>query len=1061
MKRMTVFLALVMTLAVAGFAHAELVITEIMKDPLDYSDSYAEWIEIYNTSVTDSVDLDGYTISDNGSNSHTITGLAVGPGDVFTLGNYADPNFNGQINHDYIYSGFSLDNGADEVILRDDQGTLVDEVWYDDGTLWPDVDGASLMLINHTLDNNDPANWRSSTVAWANHDFGSPRELNEGSYTVPELIITEIMYDPHATSDSYAEWFEVYNAGSNPANMRLWHLTDDGNNDYRFVQNFWVQPGEYVVLANYNDPNYNGNIDEDWVYSGFSLDQTADEIRLTDHLGNMLDEVQYDEGMGWPEAYGASIYLNNLGMDNNDPANWEISMVAWPGSTGDFGSPGEQNQAGYTVPTLIITEIMYDPYASSDSYGEWFEVYNAGSDSVNFRLWEFTDNGTNQFIPQTDYWLQPGEYFLFANYANPNYNGNIAPDYVYSGMGLDQESDEIIIHDLRGNEIDVVEYSPAGNFPDPVGASIFLTDLGLNNDLGENWAISTTQWPGSAGDYGTPGEPNQPVDPVPNIIITEIMAEPYAAADTYAEWFEIFNAEPDSVNLRYWTLSDSGGNTHTITQDLWIHAYEYMVLAKYHDPNYNGNVDEDYVYSGFNLDDPADEIIITDNRFNTVDQVNYDGSFIRHFGASFYCLNLGEDNNDPSNWAISDIQWMNSAGDFGSPGEANQTPQPTPEIVITEIMINPNASSDTYGEWFEIYNAGTEDVNMRYWEFFDDGGNSFTILTQDLWIESNEYLLLAKYGDPNYNGNVNEDYVYSGFNLDDPADEIRIEDMHYEIIDEVAYTESPEWPHPDGASIYILNPFADNSVGTAWAVSTSMWAGSAGDFGSPGNPNDSAYLVLTPVVDSVPVGGGDIVYDGRVISYLPGTYENVSYWTEATVPGGMTVPISTLYLTVTPFMDVTVTGNTVAVPGGAPGGTYTFTGRIGYPTIFVSDSFEFTKAGPSADGWTWEQWAELFQVAGVGEDVSALPDEFEVGLAYPNPFNPTTSIEVALPEAGQVKMMMYNMLGQQVAQVVDASYSAGWHTFTVDGSRLASGVYFLRVDIPGQLTEMQKVVLMK
>ncbi|GBE29622.1 hypothetical protein BMS3Bbin04_00642 [bacterium BMS3Bbin04] len=884
--------------------------------------------------------------------------------------------------------------------------------------------------------------------------------MNEGPYTAPNLVITEIMYDPNASSDTYGEWFEVYNAGADSANMRLMYLTDDGSNTYRWTQHFWVQAGDYAIIAKYHDPGYNGGVDEDWVYSGTNFDNADDEIILTDHQGNLIDEVWYDEGSGWPEAYGASIYLNNLGADNNDPNNWEISTVTWAGSAGDFGSPGEVNQAGYTMPDLVISEIMYDPYASSDTYGEWFEVYNAGLDSVNFRLWEFTDNTADIFIPQTDYWVQPGEYFVFAKYGDPGWNGGVDEDYVYGGTAFDDDEDEIIMHDIRGNLIDMVEYSAANLFPDPYGASIFLTDLDSDNSIGTNWAISTIQWPGSAGDFGSPGEVNQAIQPVPNIIITEILADPYAATDTYAEWFELYNAESDSVNMRYWDFMDNDGQIHTITDDLWIHAGEYFVMAKYGDPGWNGGVDEDYTYSGFNLDDTEDEIIIIDNRGNMIDEVWYDASFIKHFGASFYLLDLEADNNVGTNWAISDIQWSGSVGDFGSPGEANQTPQPTPQVVITEIMINPDASTDTYGEWFELYNAGGSAVNMRYWEFYDNGGQTHTI-TGDIWIASNEYLVFAKYGDPGYNGGVDEDYVYSGINLDDIEDELIIEDIQYQTIDEVGWWDDPSWPHPVGASIYVLNPFEDNSVGTAWTASTEAWPGSAGDFGSPGVANASAFFILTPTVDTVPVDGGDIVYDARLISNLPNTYENIRYWTEVTTPSSYVVELSSVTFTLYPFMDVTVADNHVTVPGGAPGGTYTFTGRVGYPTTYVSDSFEFTKAGASADGWTPEQWENLFGVAGEGDSITELPLEYEVGNAYPNPFNPSATIEIALPDAGQVNVVVYNTIGQRVETIADASFQAGWHSFTIDGSALASGVYFVKVDVIGQSTQMQKIVLMK
>ncbi len=1056
-KRLRILLTLGLMLF-AFTASAELIINEIMKDPLDYSDSYAEWFELYNDSP-DSVDLAGYTIADNNGNSHVITALAVGPYDVFVLGINGNQGLNGQIELDYDYGGFTLDNGADEVILYDDMMVVVDQVWYDDGTLWPDADGASMMLIDPALDNSLPENWRLSTVAWADGDFGSPRELNEGPYTTPNLVISEIMYDPYASSDSYGEWFEVYNAGAEAANLRLWYFTDEPGASYRWVDHFFIEPGAYSIIGKNGNTGLNGNVVLDWDYSGHDLENTEDEIILTDLFGNLVDEVWYDENDGWYPTYGASIYLNDLGADNNDPTNWEMSTVAWEGSTGDFGSPGEANQAGYTIPDIVITEILYDPYASSDTYGEWFEVYNAGADSINFRLWQFTEtNGANEFIPTTDYWIQPGEYFVFGKNANTGLNGNVTLDFDYSGFNMEDTFDEIVITDLRGNQIDIVEYDEEGTFPDTYGASIYLTDLEADNSLGENWNISTWAWPGSTGDFGSPGEPNQGPYTAPNLVISEIMLDPYASSDTYGEWFELYSFEPDSINLRYWDFYDNDGNSFTIYQDLWIHPGQYMIFVKNSNTGLNGNVTGSYDYGGMNLDNTTDEIIIRDHLHNIIDMVEYNETYTMHFGASIYLLDLESDNNDPVNWAISDIQWPGTMGDFGSPGQVNQVPQPTAQVVITEMMVDPLAASDTYGEWFELYNAGEDPINMRYYEFFDIHTNSFTIY-EDFIIESNEYVVFGVNSNTGLNGNVDLDYDYGGLSFHDTDDELIIQDMHGVDVDVVTYEEDAGWPLIEGASMYLINPFEDNSVGTSWTSSTEMWPGSAGDFGSPGQANFEAYLIVTPIVTEVPEEGGDLVFDTRFISYLPNTYLNVRFWTEVETPDGFIFEVFSQLVTVPPFLDITVEDMTQEIPDYAPGGNYSFHAHIGYPNIFLTDSFDWTKLGLEAFGWTHEDWEGVF-----GDGVftaEELPTVYKMENAYPNPFNPTTNITIALPDASDLKVMVYNINGRQVAELANSHYSAGYHHLALDASNLASGMYFVRAVVPGQLNEVQKVMLVK
>jgi hypothetical protein len=69
------------------------------------------------------------------------------------------------------------------------------------------------------------------------------------------------------------------------------------------------------------------------------------------------------------------------------------------------------------------------------------------------------------------------------------------------------------------------------------------------------------------------------------------------------------------------------------------------------------------------------------------------------------------------------------------------------------------------------------------------------------------------------------------------------------------------------------------------------------------------------------------------------------------------------------------------------------------------------------------------------------PDHFELFQNYPNPFNPTTAISYQLSEDSRVSLKVYNMLGQEVASLVDEERAAGYHQERWDATRSASGVY--------------------
>lgn len=79
---------------------------------------------------------------------------------------------------------------------------------------------------------------------------------------------------------------------------------------------------------------------------------------------------------------------------------------------------------------------------------------------------------------------------------------------------------------------------------------------------------------------------------------------------------------------------------------------------------------------------------------------------------------------------------------------------------------------------------------------------------------------------------------------------------------------------------------------------------------------------------------------------------------------------------------------------------------------------------------------------------------------YPNPFNPTTVIRYSLLKPGQVILRVYDVLGREVATLVNEHQGAGVHSATFDGSRLASGVYFYRLTAPG-VNLVKKMLLTK
>lgn len=92
--------------------------------------------------------------------------------------------------------------------------------------------------------------------------------------------------------------------------------------------------------------------------------------------------------------------------------------------------------------------------------------------------------------------------------------------------------------------------------------------------------------------------------------------------------------------------------------------------------------------------------------------------------------------------------------------------------------------------------------------------------------------------------------------------------------------------------------------------------------------------------------------------------------------------------------------------------------------------------------------------------IAALPEEDILGQNYPNPFNPTTQIQFALSKPARVRLVVYDMLGREVAKLADGEMAAGYHSVTWNASGVSSGVYIYRLTA-GNFVQTRRMLLMK
>ncbi len=168
----------------------DLIITEIMQNPSINNDPTGEYIELYNTS-SNAIDLQSFIIEDDAtaSETHTITSSVVVPaGGYVVLARSGTGNSPGEATPDYEYDTVSLGNGSDGVAITCG-GTIIDIVIWDNGSTFPDPNGASMELAQSVVTganaatlNDDGINWGVATSdieAVAGSDLGTPGAAND------------------------------------------------------------------------------------------------------------------------------------------------------------------------------------------------------------------------------------------------------------------------------------------------------------------------------------------------------------------------------------------------------------------------------------------------------------------------------------------------------------------------------------------------------------------------------------------------------------------------------------------------------------------------------------------------------------------------------------------------------------------------------------------------------------------------------------------------------------------------------------------------------------------
>ena len=418
------------------------IINEIMPDPLSVDDEFGEWFEIYNNSneSSETIDLNGWVIMDNGTDSHTISqSLTLAPGEFLVLGNNADGNSNGGLVIDYQYSGFSLDNSADEIELVSPEGTVVDGLAYDTN-VFPNTEGVSMSLLDPNLDNGNGFYWRESLESFGSGDLGTPGGSN--SPVASLVAIRDIQYTTDFSGDSPLLDQEVKISG----------IITTGS--FRYDDMFFVQDSVAAwsgILINYTEDVTVGD--------SVTLSGTVGEYSNVTILLGLTDFEILGASDNGIEPSLVSTGEISTGGDNSEAFEGVLVRVEGTCDNDDFGY-GEWSLDDGSGP-VRVDDFIYDEFmpvlgTSYQVTGILFYSYG------EFKILPRDENDIVEILSVDENSLIPGTFSLLPAYPNP-FNPTTTIRFSV-GIPAGRDNTSLQIYDITGRLVEtfVIEQIESG-----------------------------------------------------------------------------------------------------------------------------------------------------------------------------------------------------------------------------------------------------------------------------------------------------------------------------------------------------------------------------------------------------------------------------------------------------------------------------------------------------------------------------------------------------------------------------------------------------------------------
>jgi len=429
-----------------------LTFSEIMFSP---SEINGEFVEIYNTSATETVDLTNYKFKYYTSSNNNIIalsgGMLLGPGKfaVILQGNYDYANgiYKTLIPADALVLKISTNNFGSsgmanttsrDVFLINASGQTIESYTYSANNSAGISDEKYILFKDNTA-----ANWKNSLAV-----NGTPGKKNSVSPLNNDLNVT----------------FPIYSPASPKAEDTLKITVKIKNNGKLTATNFSV-----IIFSDVNND---------------SLGQTEESIFDNNYINLASgDSIMIQRAINAPSAadyhFIASVeYAADENISDNK-AFLKITVAE---------KPAEINE-------IVVNEFMYSP---SNDEPEWIELYNRSNRAINLKNWKMTDNSTTATISTTDYFLNPREFLVVAgDSAISNYYQIASKLLIKQLPSLNNSGDYIILKSNFNTTIDSVKYLFAWGGT----GNKSLERISVNNQGTDaaNWATSRSKFRATPG----------------------------------------------------------------------------------------------------------------------------------------------------------------------------------------------------------------------------------------------------------------------------------------------------------------------------------------------------------------------------------------------------------------------------------------------------------------------------------------------------------------------------------------------------------------------------------